>query len=203
MPSAVSRPPAAPLSRARRARAPRPADGTDREAVAAAALDSIRRVVRALRVAAGRVEEATGLSAAQLFVLQQVAAAPGLSLTALAERTLTDRTSVAAVVERLHARGLVERARAAADRRRVEIRPTRRGARLLARAPHAPTQRVLDAMAALDDRELRRLAAGLAGLTRAMGLADEPARMLFEDGDERAADGVAGRRTARARSTRG
>ena len=149
--------------------------------IAAEALDALRRVVRELRRAAAGGERDTGLSAAQLFVLQQVAATPGLSLTELAARTLTDRTSVAAVVDRLLARALVERRVGAGDRRRWEIFATRAGARLLAGAPHAPTRRVLDGMAAMREPDLRRLAHGLGALARAMGVADQPARMLFDD----------------------
>ena len=182
--------------------APRPAVAA-RSADVASALDALRRVVRELRVAAGRAASETGLSAAQLFVLQQVAAVPAASLTELAELTLTDRTSVAAVVERLHERGLVARARAATDRRRVEIRLTRAGVRVLARAPHAPTRRVLGALDALADDELRRLAAGLADLTRAMGIAETPAAMLFDDAGAlagaRGAQRALGARTSRVR----
>ena len=145
------------------------------------ALDALRRIVRELRLAAAGGERDTGLSAAQLFVLQQVAAAPGLSLTELATRTLTDRTSVAAVVDRLLARALVERRVGTGDRRRSEIFATRAGTRLLDGAPHAPTRRVLDGMAAMREADLRRLARGLGALARAMGVADEPARMLFDD----------------------
>lgn len=150
------------------------------------ALDSLRRIVRALRVANGGVEKLTGLSAAQLYVLEQVAAAPHASLSELATRTLTDRTSVAAVVDRLHARGLVQRDRSSADRRRVEIAPTPEGLAVLARAPHPPTRRILEGLDLLDDAELGRLAQGLTRLVRGMGLADEPATMLFEDDTVRA-----------------
>ena len=139
-------------------------------------------MVRALRVAAARGESATGLSAAQLFVLQVVHAEPGLSLTEVAARTLTDRTSVAAAVERLAARGLVERRRGEADRRRVALVPTPAARRVLAAAPHPPTRRVLDGLAAVDDRTLRRIALGLTALVRAMELDAEPAPMLFDDG---------------------
>lgn len=146
---------------------PRAADTT-------AALDALRRIVRELRLANGGVEKGTGLSAAQLYVLAQVAHTPGASLTQLAEQTLTDRTSVAAVVDRLLQRGLVERARSSSDRRRVEIVPTAAGAAILERAPHAPTRRILDALAALDDGALRQVAEGLTRLTQGMGLAHEP-----------------------------
>ena|SRR5437868_1444084 len=157
-----------------------------RAALTAATLDALRRIVRELRVANSGAEKSTGLSAAQLFVLQQVAEAPGSSLSELAARTLTDRTSVAAVVERLLAREFVERRRSTADRRRVEIAPTARGREVLARAPHPPTRRLVDALDSLDERQLRRLAFGLTRFVRAMGLAEEPVVMLFEDngGDE-------------------
>jgi DNA-binding MarR family transcriptional regulator len=176
-------PPAAPRRQPRtRSAARRGAGGAPAaRPEAAEALDALRRIVRELRVAAAGGEAETGLSAAQLFVLQQVAAAPGLSLTEIAARTLTDRTSVAAVVDRLLARALVERRPGADDRRRAEIFATRAGARLLARAPHPPTRRVLDGMEAMRDRELRQLARGLGALARSMGLAGQPATMLFDD----------------------
>ena len=110
------------------------------------------------------------------------ASEPDRSLTEIAARTMTDRTSVAAVVERLAERGLVTRRRSDADRRRLEIAATRAAATVLRRAPHAPTRRLLDGLDALDDRSLGRLATGLTDLVRSMGIADEPARMLFEDG---------------------
>jgi DNA-binding MarR family transcriptional regulator len=146
-----------------------------------ATVHSLRRVVRELRLAAARTEEATGLSPAQLFVLQAVQAEPGCSLSEIAARTLTDRTSVAAVVGRLTDRGLVERRRAQSDRRRVEILPTSRARATLGKAPHAPTRALLEAMEALSDRDLRHLSVGLARLVRAMGLEAEPPGMFFED----------------------
>jgi DNA-binding MarR family transcriptional regulator len=165
-----------------------PARPGGRAADATASLDALRRIVRALRVANVGVEKLTGLSAAQLFVLEQVAAAPHASLSELAARTLTDRTSVAAVVDRLAARGLVRRERSVVDRRRVEIEPTAEGLDVLARAPHPPTRQILQGLDSLDDRELHRLATTLSTLVRAMGIAEDPATMLFEDDapDERA-----------------
>jgi DNA-binding MarR family transcriptional regulator len=158
-----------------------PVRARSRVAATAAVLDALRRIVRVLRVANSGVEKVTGLSAAQLYVLEQVAAAPGSSLSELATRTLTDRTSVAAVVERLVARDLVARRRSETDRRRVEIAPTEAGRAVLTRAPHPPTRQLLDGLESLDDAELRRLATGLGRLVHEMGISDEPVVMLFED----------------------
>jgi DNA-binding MarR family transcriptional regulator len=151
------------------------------DAVQVLALDALRRVVRALRLAASDAERVAGLTAAQLFVLARVTSLPGQSLGELARHTMTDRTSVAAVVERLAERRLVRRLRSKKDQRRVEIYPTQRGARTVADAPHPPTMRVLDAMSKITPRELHALAVGLTQLAEAMGLASEPATMLFDE----------------------
>jgi len=161
-----------------------------RDADTAAALDALRRIVRVLRLSAAGVEKTTGLSAAQLYVLERVAERPGASLTELAELTLTDRTSVAAVVDRLAARGLVDRQRSTVDRRRVDVVATPTGADLLGNAPHPPTMTLLDALRSVTEAELRMIADGLGRLEQAMGIANEPAGMFFEDAPNAAAAAV-------------
>ena len=153
----------------------------------ATAVDAVRRIFRALRNAAQQTQTQAGISAAQLFVLSSLADGAASSLTELGDRTHTDRSSVADVVERLADAGLVERFRSEADRRRTEVRITRAGRTLLRTAPKPPTELLIAGLAAMDDDELRALAAGLARLTDEMGLAAAPAPMLFEDDTERGA----------------
>jgi DNA-binding MarR family transcriptional regulator len=148
------------------------------------ALDAFRRIVRALRVAARSVEGRAHVSAAQLFVLQQLATVEHASLTQLAALTMTDRTSVAHVVERLEERGLVDRARSAVDRRRSEVTITAAGRRLLARAPNAPTIELVTALRRLEPAERRALARTLRRLTEEMHLERTPATMLFAEAAE-------------------
>src|ERR1700730_535689 len=64
-------------------------------------LDSIRRLVRLLRLSDRVAQRELGLSAAQLFVLQELGKTPALSLSEVAERTRTDQSSVSVVVTRL------------------------------------------------------------------------------------------------------
>src|SRR5436190_7860869 len=94
-------------------------------------LDGVRRIVRTLHESSRASEKAVGLSGAQLFVLQTLADLPGASLNALAERTHTHQSSVSTVVSRLVERGLVLRAPAAADARRLELRLSAEGRRLI------------------------------------------------------------------------
>ena len=141
----------------------------------------MRRIFRALRNAAQQTQTQAGISAAQLFVLSSLADGAASSLTELGDRTHTDRSSVADVVERLADAGLVERYRSAADRRRTEVRITSVGRSLLRSAPKPPTELLIAGLDALSDGELDTLAAGLLRLTRKMALEAAPAPMLFED----------------------
>jgi DNA-binding MarR family transcriptional regulator len=144
-------------------------------------VNGIRRITRALRLAAGATQAQSGISAAQLFVLRQLAEGSGMSISALAARTLTDRSSVAAVVDRLVERGLARRGVSAADRRRAEVAITPRGRQLLESAPPAPTSLLTAALTRLADTELHALADSVDRLVGAMGLGATPAVMLFEE----------------------
>lgn len=145
------------------------------------AVDGVRRIVRGLRLAEQRTRADAGLSAAQLFVLGALAESAATSLSALATLTHTDRSSVASVVERLEEAGLVVSERAAEDRRRVLVRITTAGRRKMQAAPEPPTALLLAGLARLTRTELAGLSAGLERLVEEMGLADEPAGMLFEE----------------------
>lgn len=159
----------------------------------ASAVVSIRRLVRVLRLTAQRTQSLSGISAAQLFVLQQLGTDTHLSMNDLAARTLTDRSSVADVVDRLVAQGLVDRAVDPQDRRRALVRITAGGRRVLARVPDAPTTALIGALRKLTLAERRTLARSLRRLTAALGADDEPATLLFAD-DERLERSVTRRR---------
>jgi DNA-binding MarR family transcriptional regulator len=162
----------------------------DREAVAAS-LDALRRVLRALRVAARDTLATSGLSAAQLYVLRALTDDAEASLSELADRTMTDRTSVKAVVDRLVDGGLVTKKTSDEDRRRAAVRITPKGRTVLRGAPRPPTALLVDGFEQLDPADLRRLARGLRALTRAMQIDAERAGMLFEDLSEAEPEGRA------------
>jgi DNA-binding MarR family transcriptional regulator len=137
--------------------------------------------LRALRLAAQETQAIAGVSAAQVFVLRSLADGADASVSELAERTMTDRSSVASVVERLINARLVSRTTSEFDRRRAAITITAKGRAVLRKAPKAPTTLVLDAIETMSARDLKALAEGLTALVEAMGLEKGPAYMLFED----------------------
>lgn len=144
------------------------------------ALVAIRRLVRALRAGALAAERQSGISSAQIFVLEQLAAESAPSLNDLAERTLTHQSSVSAVVSRLAARQLVRRRPDPADARRRLIEITPKGRAILARSPATVQTRLVRALAHLRARERRALLTGLRGLLGHMGLRRAGAPLFFE-----------------------
>jgi DNA-binding MarR family transcriptional regulator len=145
------------------------------------ALNAVRRMVRGLRSAAEGVERNLHVSAAQLFVLRELAAVPGRSVRDLAAVTMTTHSTVSQVVGQLIAKGLVTRTTDVNDGRRSELRPSRKGTELLRRAPRAIQQDLVDGFRELPVVERGRLAAGLEKWLEASGLGGVPSTMLFED----------------------
>ena len=144
-------------------------------------LDDLRRIVQALRTAAlsGRREGAP--SAAQLFVLTQLAQRPAASLNELAARTRTDQSSVSVVVGRLVAQGHVHRRASEQDGRRRELSLTPAGKRLVERSPEPTQARLIAALEGLAPSDLGGLSQGLEALVRAMALTSEVPVMFFEE----------------------
>jgi DNA-binding MarR family transcriptional regulator len=162
-------------------------------------MDALRRIVRALRRSARLTEASLGISAAQLFVLHEVAAAGIESINALAERTLTDQSSVSLVVTRLEQRGLVARRDSPHDRRRTGVVVTAAGRRLLDRAPEVTQVRLLGGLARMTTTERTTLARLLASLVGAIEETDVVPPMFFEDELRRIAGARPRARAARSR----
>ena len=144
-------------------------------------VDSLRRIVRALRESSRAAEDHFGVSGAQLFALQALSRAPGVSLNELAEKTRTHQSTVSVVVKRLVAQGLVRRSKSGVDARRIELAVTKRGMALLDRAPHAAQERLMAGIDKLPASERRVLASALSRLVAAMAATEGEAPMFFED----------------------
>ena len=143
-------------------------------------MESLRRVVRSLSSSLRGSSRADGITGAQLFVLRQIAAAPGLSLNELATRTLARQSTVSEVVSRLTDRGLVVRGVRSDDARQVALTLTSAGRRALHGVDATTQERLADGLASLSASQRTALADGLEAWLAAAGLADVPAPMFFE-----------------------
>jgi len=154
---------------------------TSQNAHAQKALDSLRRIVRALREAARSAELRFGISGAQLFVLHKLAEASSpISLNELARLTHTHQSSVSTVVTRLVEQRLVRRVRSERDARMLQLTLTPAGERLARRAPDPPQDRLIEALESLPARQQKALAEALASVAKAVGAAKKPI-MFYEE----------------------
>jgi DNA-binding MarR family transcriptional regulator len=145
-------------------------------------MDALRRIVQSLRLSALETEKTTGMSGAQLFVLQTLArtGAPA-SIGELAAGTRTDQSSVSVVVRRLEERGLVSRRSSPADARRTEVSLTRKGSKLALVADPPAQARLAETLESFAPAKLVRLRSGLEELVGGMGIEHQPARLFFEE----------------------
>lgn len=144
-------------------------------------VDALRRITQAIRLSSSVVQDKLGITGAQLFVLQHLAELPGASLRELAERTLTDQSSVSVVVGRLVEAGHVARRVAPEDARRTALSLTPSGRALIRRAPALAQTRLVAALRTAPLPQLRTTAEVLARAAHALQPTG-PTPMFFEPG---------------------
>jgi len=143
-------------------------------------MNVIRSIVRAGRINTRAIELKIGISLVQLFVLQQLAIKPPLSLGELAARTLTRPSAVSEVVRRLERARLVRRAPSRDDARRLSISVTARGRRVADAAAECVPARLAAALGTLSVGQRRAVATALEQWADAARLDRAQVTMFFE-----------------------
>lgn len=146
-------------------------------------LDSIRRLVRLLRLTDRAAQSELGLSGAQLFVLHELGKTPALSLSELAEKTRTDQSSVSVVVSRLVESGYVTRDRDHRDGRRLVLTLTTQGRAIADKSTPVAQEKIIEALERMAPAERRRFADTFGKIIEEIGEARGVAPMLFEEPD--------------------
>ncbi|UUP17198.1 MarR family winged helix-turn-helix transcriptional regulator [Nitratireductor thuwali] len=103
-------------------------------------LIALRRILRATELNARTLARETGLTTPQLIVLEIVAAAGRATPKDIAGKAGVGQATATSLVDKLVARGLVQRTRGERDRRIVWVSATEAGQELLKAAPD-PLQR--------------------------------------------------------------
>ena len=132
-------------------------------------LKSLRRIVRALDMHSRRIDREIGLTLPQLVVLQCIRDLGEVTGRAISEEADLSPPTVVGVLDKLEAKGLIQRYRSARDRRIVHTRLTDRGALALAASPSPLGERFEARFMALPAPERRALLDALAGLAALTG----------------------------------
>ncbi|MFI5683162.1 MarR family winged helix-turn-helix transcriptional regulator [Streptomyces sp. NPDC051636] len=150
-----------------------PGDGP--EAVAVEIADAVENLATLWSLAAQ--DAALRLSLHQLRALRTLEAAPGVNLTALAERLDIGLPTASRLCDRLEAAGLLERALHPHKRREVQLRLTTHGRRVLGDVAAHRRQALAAALAAMRPAERSALRRGLRAF-----LATRPTGLPGQDG---------------------
>lgn len=109
----------------------------------------LRRLVQMLDSQSKLLEQCAGLTASQFLCLQVLAAQGPVSARQLSEAVSLTAGTVSLVLDRLEAKGDIERRRSEQDRRQSEVAITSSGRRRLAAAPGVLPQGFVDRFQAL------------------------------------------------------
>jgi DNA-binding MarR family transcriptional regulator len=132
------------------------------EEVASELRPILLRLARELR----KETEQVGITARQATLLWLIKGRPGLSLAELAAEEGISPPALSGHVDRLERAGLIERVRSSDDRRRVGLRLTDEGARLLRSIRARRTTWLTERLRVLDDAEVDAIARALPALLR-------------------------------------
>jgi DNA-binding MarR family transcriptional regulator len=110
------------------------------------------------------------LTQRQWQTLHLVGANPGVSQVDLASTLGTDRATMLALTDRLEQRALIQRTRSVIDRRRQELRITKAGKVLLARAKLAIAEHERHFRSVFTEKEMTALVAALARIRQQVRL---------------------------------
>ena len=135
------------------------------DAVAAELRPALLRLARELR----KETEQLGITARQATLLWLVKRSPGLSLAELAAEEGISPPALSGHVDRLERAGLIERVRSSEDRRRVGLRLTDDGVRLLRRVRARRTTWLTDRLGTLEPTELAAVESAIPALQRLLG----------------------------------
>lgn len=141
-------------------------------------LQELRIVFRAIQAHSRVVEEKSGLSSAQLWMLWELFNTPGLKVSELAKLLSIHLSTCSNMLDKIAAKGLVYRERNESDQRVVRLFLTEQGTTLLADAPRPAQGALTEALLRLPDASLNQLEAGLSALVKTLKIADEAASML-------------------------
>lgn len=135
-------------------------------------LVSIRQIIRAVDIHSKRLARETGLSAPQVVVLRAINDLGEVTTRALSRSVSLSQPTVTTILDRLEAKGLVERYRSRKDRRVVHSKLSAEGENTLHAAPPLLQEAFTESFEALSERRRKQIISAIGQLAELMA-ADE------------------------------
>ncbi len=135
---------------------------------AEAVMQALRRISRAIELHSHSLASRYGMTVPQLAVLKELNARGGCSIGELTRAVHLSQATVTGILDRLQRRGLVQRCRGRADKRKVHVWLTEAGQATLRRSPPLLHENFLAAFSRLHDWEQTQILSSLQRLVTMM-----------------------------------
>lgn len=145
-------------------------------------LVALRKVIRAIDLRSKQLSREVGLTGPQLLVLQNIGAQPNIMVRQIAENINLSPATVTSILDRLEARGLVNRVRSTEDKRKVAISLTDSGQTSLEAAPLPFQEHFTNRFRQLEEWEQSQMVATMQRIASMMDAADIDASPMLELG---------------------
>ena len=126
--------------------------GQGTEGYAESILRSLRRIIRAIDQHSRKLSNSYHLTVPQLVCLHQILQNGSITPGKLAKKVFLSQATVTGILDRMEARGLIERSRNSPDRRRVIVSLTDTGQRMAREMPWPLQERFASRLASLPDQ---------------------------------------------------
>lgn len=150
---------------------------------------SLRRIIRSIDRHNKQLGRRYELTVPQLVCLRQLLADGEMAPGKLAKAIYLSQATVTGIIDRLEAKGLVNRERSTMDRRKISVRLTQRGAKLASDMPWPLQERFSKSLASLDTEDIEQIDTMLKRLVAMMEVPALPI-WAFGPSDEVAPDQI-------------
>jgi DNA-binding MarR family transcriptional regulator len=144
----------------------------------ATAIDNIRHIYQVLGEHSRKIEHETGLSGSKLWVIKMLDGAPPMKVSELARRMHLHPATMVGVLDRLEAKGLVQRTRSNDDRRVVHIVITEQGRELIRNSPEMAQGLLVKGLETLTDKKVKIVSEGLEQIVSILEVLEEPPKRI-------------------------
>ena len=142
-------------------------------------IDDIRRVFYVLAEQSRKAEHETGLTGSQLWVVKLLDGESPNKVTELARRMYLHPATMVGLLDRLEAKGLVQRTRSDKDRRVVHVSITEQGRVLVQNAPEVAKELLVKGLEPLSEKKVKVISDGLEQIVSILGVQEEPPKLIL------------------------
>jgi DNA-binding MarR family transcriptional regulator len=141
-------------------------------------IDDIRRVFYVLAEQSRKADHETGLTGSQLWVVKMLDGSSPLMVSDLARRMYLHPATMVGLLDRLEAKGLVQRTRSDKDRRVVHVIITAQGRELVRNSPEVVQGLLVRGLETLTDKKVKVISDGLEQIVNMLGIQEDPPKLI-------------------------